>query len=181
MFSAIRQGKRRLHELARAGEVVDRAPRPIAIHRLELVAFTPPRARLAIECSKGTYVRTLIDDLGRALGCGAHLVALRRTRSGPFTLDQAVTLDSLADSPVSKTPEIVRASDALGLPRIPVPPELAAAVRHAHAVPLLPLLEVVREGERYQMVDEEGELLAIVTRHAGRIRFDRVFKARRHA
>src|SRR5690349_10543774 len=70
MYSAIRQGRRRLHEMARAGEVVDRAPRPIVVHRLDLLGFAPPRARIAIACTKGTYVRSLVDDLGRALGCG---------------------------------------------------------------------------------------------------------------
>ena len=170
MFSAIRQGRRRLHELARAGEVVDRAPRPIAIHRLELLGFAPPRLRLAIVCSKGTYVRSFADDLGAALGCGAHLAALRRTRSGLFTLAQAVPLDA-----VSSTAPIVRAADALGLPRAVVPGELRGVVRNAHAAPLLPLVEGMGEGERFQLVDDAGELLAIVRRERGRVQFERVF------
>lgn len=171
MFSAIRQGKRRLHEIARAGEVVDRAARPVVIHQLDLLDFTPPRARLAIACSKGTYVRTLIDDLGRALGCGAHLTALRRTRSGIFTLAQAVSLDSL----VSKTPEIVRTSDAIRLPRVEIPADLLSAVHNAWAVPLLPLLQGLLEGEQSQLVDQAGDLLAIIRRQGGRVQFERVF------
>lgn len=173
MFSAIRQGKRRLHQLARAGETVDRAPRPVAIHRLDLLELDPPRVRLAIACSKGTYVRSLVDDLGRDLGCGAHLTALRRTRSGVFTLDQAIPL---AEVTVHGTvARIVRASDALGLPRVQVPDDLLRAVHNAWAVPLLPLLTGVGEGEQSQLVGEGGDLLAIVRRRGGRVEFERVF------
>jgi tRNA pseudouridine55 synthase len=170
MFSAIRQGKRRLHQLARAGEVVDRAPRPITIHQLDLLELAPPRARLAITCSKGTYVRSLVDDLGRDLGCGAHLTALRRTRSGLFTLAQAIPLDE-----VTVQCTVVRASDALGLPRVQVPADLLRAVHNAWAVPLLPLLQGVAEGEQSQLVGEGGDLLAIVRRRGGRVEFERVF------
>src|SRR5262245_10137393 len=73
MFSALKQGGVRLYERARAGEEVDRAPRRVRIDQLELLAFEPPRFRIAVGCSKGTYVRSLVADLGTALGCGAHL------------------------------------------------------------------------------------------------------------
>jgi len=73
MFSAIKQGGVRLYHRARAGEEVERAPRRVRIDRLELLAFEPPTIRVAIECSKGTYVRSLIADIGTALGCGAHM------------------------------------------------------------------------------------------------------------
>jgi tRNA pseudouridine55 synthase len=87
MFSAIKQGGVRLYDLARAGEEVERAPRRIRIDRLELVAFEPPRFRIAIACTKGTYIRSLVADLGADLGCGAHLAELRRTRSGRFAIE----------------------------------------------------------------------------------------------
>jgi tRNA pseudouridine55 synthase len=178
MYSAVRQGRRRLHELARAGEVVERAPRPVVVHQLELVGFTPaapdrgPRARLAVTCSKGTYVRSLVDDLGRALGCGAHLTALRRTRAGAFDLARAVPLTGL-------TPEVARAAliapaDALGLPRVAVPDHLRDAVRHARGAALLALLP---EGERSQLVGADGALWAIAVRQGERVRFERVFLA----
>ncbi len=79
MYSAIKQGGVRLYEKARAGEDVERAPRRIRIDALELLAFEPPRFRVAIACSKGTYVRSLVADLGTDVGCGAHLTELRRT------------------------------------------------------------------------------------------------------
>src|SRR5215467_4389163 len=98
MYSAIRQGGVRLYDRARAGEEVERAPRPIRIERLDLLWFEPPRFGVAVACSKGTYIRSLIADLGSALGAGAHLAELRRTRSGRFTIEQAVTLDRLTEA-----------------------------------------------------------------------------------
>jgi tRNA pseudouridine55 synthase len=95
MHSALKHRGRRLHELARAGIEVERPPRPVRIHRLTLTSLEPDGLRLAILCSKGTYVRSLAVDLGRALGCGAHLSALRRTRSGPFRLVDSIGLDEL--------------------------------------------------------------------------------------
>ncbi len=100
MFSAVRVGGRRLHEAARAGEEVERTPRRVTVHALDLLALEPPGgelrlARLAVRCGKGTYVRTLAADLGAALGVPAHLAALRRTAAGPFTLSEATTLGEL--------------------------------------------------------------------------------------
>jgi tRNA pseudouridine55 synthase len=97
MFSALKREGRPLYSYARAGQTVERAPRTVTVHELELVRFDPPdRATLRLRCSKGTYVRSLAADLGQRLQVGAHLVALRRTASGPFRIDQAITLDDLA-------------------------------------------------------------------------------------
>ena len=97
MYSALKRDGRPLYSYARAGETVERAVRPVTIHALEMVAFeAPDRARLQVRCSKGTYIRSLAADLGTRLGVGAHLVELRRTASGPFRLDQSITLDALA-------------------------------------------------------------------------------------
>jgi tRNA pseudouridine55 synthase len=98
MFSAVRVAGRRLHEAARAGEEVDRAPRTVRIDALELVRFAPAeggiaRATVAVRCGKGTYVRTLAADLGRALAVPAHLAALRRTAAGPFRIEEALPLE----------------------------------------------------------------------------------------
>lgn len=97
MYSAVRVGGRRLHEVARRGEEVPRQPRRVRVHALELSAFEPvreglARARLAVRCGKGTYVRTLAADLGRALGVPAHLAALRRIEAGPFAAAAALPL-----------------------------------------------------------------------------------------
>ncbi|MEE9100960.1 tRNA pseudouridine(55) synthase TruB [Pseudomonas nitroreducens] len=95
MYSALKKDGQPLYKLARAGEVVEREARSVTIARLDLLAFESPRATLAVSCSKGTYVRTLVEDIGRELGCGAHVAALRRTQAGPFQLNQSVTLEEL--------------------------------------------------------------------------------------
>jgi len=95
MYSALKKDGQPLYKLARAGEVVEREARSVTIARLEMLAFESPRATLAVSCSKGTYIRTLVEDLGRELGCGAHVAALRRTQAGPFQLNQSVTLEEL--------------------------------------------------------------------------------------
>lgn len=95
MYSALKKDGQPLYKLARAGEVVEREARSVTIARLELLAFESAQARLAVACSKGTYIRTLVEDLGQVLGCGAHVAELRRTQAGPFSLAQAITLDEL--------------------------------------------------------------------------------------
>lgn len=98
MYSAIKKGGRKLYELARRGQEVEREPRPITIYELELLEQTGPNEyTLRVLCSKGTYVRTLCHDIGQALGCGGTLSSLRRTRSAGFTLNDAVTLQQAAE------------------------------------------------------------------------------------
>lgn len=95
MYSALKRDGQPLYKLARAGEVVEREARSVTIARLELLALEEDRARLSVACTKGTYIRTLVEDLGAALGCGAHVAQLRRTQAGPFGLEHTVTLDAL--------------------------------------------------------------------------------------
>ena len=92
MYSALKRDGRPLYAYARAGVEVDRTPREITIHALHLVTQAPGQLRVEVHCSKGTYVRTLAEDIGEALGCGAHLGGLRRTRAGPFRLEDALPL-----------------------------------------------------------------------------------------
>jgi tRNA pseudouridine55 synthase len=98
MYSAIKQGGQPLYKLARKGEVVERAPREIEIYELELLSFEPPLVEFKVQCSRGTYVRTLADDMGAMLGCGAALKDLRRLASGPFDISSAVSLEDLEES-----------------------------------------------------------------------------------
>ncbi len=98
MYSAIKQGGQPLYKLARKGIEVERQARQVLIHQFELLSFAPPLAEVRVLCSRGTYVRTLADDLGRLLGCGACLTELRRSKSGPFILDAACSLEQLADA-----------------------------------------------------------------------------------
>ena len=96
MVSALKVGGRRLHELARAGEEVERKPRAVRIDRFDVESFEPgpfPHATVLVECSSGTYIRSLAADLGAALGGPAHLAVLRRLRVGSFTIDESSPLD----------------------------------------------------------------------------------------
>jgi tRNA pseudouridine55 synthase len=102
MYSALKRDGKPLYEYARAGVEVEREPRQVTIHRIDLLSCDGMTAVIDISCSKGTYVRTLAQDIGRALGCHAHLAALRRTRVGPFSLDGAIALDALQAMPDPK-------------------------------------------------------------------------------
>ena len=99
MHSALKKDGKALYEYARAGETVDRQARDVVIHDLELLDLQlqgdAPHLRLRVSCSKGTYIRTLGEDIGQALGCGGHLSALRRVQTGPFTVAQCITLSQL--------------------------------------------------------------------------------------
>jgi tRNA pseudouridine55 synthase len=95
MYSALKHEGKPLYQYARAGAEVPRAARPVSIYALELESFDAPDVRLKVACSKGTYIRVLAEDIGAALGCGATLAGLRRTRTGGFSVDDAVALDAL--------------------------------------------------------------------------------------
>lgn len=95
MHSALKHEGKPLYEYARKGEAIERAPRRVTIHELTLEHFAGNELRVAVHCSKGTYVRTLAEDIGQLLGCGAHLQGLRRLATGPFRLENAYTLEQL--------------------------------------------------------------------------------------
>jgi tRNA pseudouridine55 synthase len=95
MHSAIKIGGVPLYKMARKGEEVEREPRFIRVVSFELMSFAPPKLTFTLHCTKGTYVRTIANDLGQKLGCGAHLSALRRTGSGKFNLSNGITLDEV--------------------------------------------------------------------------------------
>jgi tRNA pseudouridine55 synthase len=131
MHSALKRDGRPLYEYARAGITVERAPRRVSIHRLDLIDFgAVPRAEpgapgsvravLRVACSKGTYVRTLAEDIGRALGCGAHLSALRRERVGALGLERAVSLEQLESMSAEQRLRCLAPVDSLlaGLPAV---------------------------------------------------------------
>lgn len=99
MHSAIKIGGQKLYELARRGEEIARPPRPVTFYTLDLCAWNPPVATVLIDCSKGTYIRSLARDLGEMLGTGAYLSNLVRTRSGPFSLDDAITIAEMEELP----------------------------------------------------------------------------------
>ena len=177
MFSAVRVEGRHLYELAREGREVEREKRRVTVHALELVEVLLPEVRLRIRCSKGTYVRTLAHDLGEALGCHAHLTALRRTESGGFTLSQAVRLEELARLSVDEVARrVLTENQALGfLPAIEVPAELVTRLKQGQRLPIAALkVEPAPDAERVRMVSQEGELLAVAEWKGGGLRYLRV-------
>jgi tRNA pseudouridine55 synthase len=168
MFSAVKRGGVPLHRLAREGIRVERAPKRVRIERLELLAYSPPELEVEVDCSAGTYVRALASDLGRRLGCGAHLAFLRRTRSGPFHAAQAHPLAALEVRAGAGGVEALLLSplEGLGLPRVRLTPEEVRRVRHGGDVaggsgPLPP-------GTRVAGVAPDGSLVAVLEMHAGR-------------
>ncbi len=98
MHSALKVGGKKLYELARQGVEIERRARRVTISRLEIEDYSPPTLKILVECSKGTYIRSLAYDLGLALGTGAYLYGLVRTRVGSFTLEDAITLDALEEA-----------------------------------------------------------------------------------
>jgi tRNA pseudouridine55 synthase len=148
MVSAVKVDGRRLHELAREGREVERQPRPVRIDRFDVAATDDPLVfRAHIDCSSGTYVRTLAADLGTALGGGAHLRNLRRTRVGPFTVGDARPVDDLALRPAADL--------VAGLPRVTADAELARMVAAGRSLGPTP------GSGRMAVVDAGGELLAV--------------------
>jgi tRNA pseudouridine55 synthase len=108
MVSAIKQGGVPLYKLARQGKTVEREPRLVHVYRYSIDRLVPPEIDFTVVCSKGFYVRTYAHDIGEALGCGAHLKNLRRTKSGRFTVDGAITVEELKNSePVDILPRIL--------------------------------------------------------------------------
>jgi tRNA pseudouridine55 synthase len=136
MHAAIKHRGRPLYAYARSGEHVARAPRRIAIRLLELEEFEGDSVVLFVECSKGTYIRALAEDIGAALGCGAHLAALERTAVGPFRLSQSITLDALEALSLAARRERLLAPEALlgSRPRLALEEKVAAKFRHGQAV-----------------------------------------------
>ena len=167
MVSAIKVGGRRLHELARAGEDVERAPRDVHIARIEIedfVAGEHPRATIHVECGSGTYIRSLAADLGGALGGPAHLGSLRRLRVGSFTEADAHELDAIEGTPAAalRTP-----ADAMrGLRSVVVDATTADAVGHGARVPLeaAGVVPSSEDTEPVAVLDNDGALLAVYER-----------------
>jgi tRNA pseudouridine55 synthase len=167
MYSAVKRGGVPLYKHARRGIEIEREPRRIRIDRLELVRFEPPHVALSIACSKGTYVRSLVADIGADLGCGANLAQLRRTQSGRFSIDTAQQLDALDPT------RILAMADVLELPIVTIPEALVTTIRNGIQHPLERI--GAPAGQQFQMFDEARGLLAIGHDEGGHVVYDRVF------
>jgi len=161
MVSAIKVDGKRLHQLAREGIEVERKPRPVTVSRFDVTPVEPGVYRAEIDCSSGTYVRSLAADLGRALGGGAHLRSLRRTAVGPYLLADAHPLDDL---------QVTSAGEGLPhLPVVEVSEELAIDVGHGKVL-AADVLGVAGDGP-WQIHDPDGRIVAVSVRHTdGRVK-----------
>ncbi len=185
MYSALKRDGVPLYKLARQGLEVERENRSIIIERLSVIALDTPFVTIEVDCSKGTYIRSLVHDLGTAIGCGAHLTELRRLRSGRFTIDQCHSLDDLKqlDSPadvllsyseaLADFPAVELDGPALKALTFGIPPQEAQCR----------LQQPLIDGERVRLIDQEKRLLAVAdyqpfrpTEKRGDFRLIRVFQ-----
>lgn len=161
-YSAVKVQGRKAYEMARKGEEVELEPRIIQVHHLEVLEWAPPEVVVDVHCSSGTYVRSLANDLGETLGTGAYLVGLRRTKSGRFTLRDAIPLRKLQEAfqAGSWYQYLIPAAEALAdWPAVELSPDEVEEVRHGHrakADPNTPLEKMVRG------VSTQGELVALM-------------------
>lgn len=165
MVSAVKVGGEKLYEKARRGEEIERPPRRVTIYELTLLKHEPETAQATIEvlCSGGTYVRTLIHDLGRALRCGAHMATLRRTGAAGFTELDAVPLEAVDATSLRPLGDAVRE-----LQRLDVDAETARAVSHGKS------LDLEAPAQGHVALFHDGELIAIYKTDGAELRPDRV-------
>jgi len=145
MYSALKRDGKPLYEYARAGVELERTPREITIHKIRWTNIQWPEATLEVSCSKGTYIRVLAEDLGKALGCGAHLVGLRRTEVGHLNLEQSFTIESIQNALLDSSSYILPIDALLQtLPHLTVDEQQAKRLEMGQRVPLnLPSIEAL--------------------------------------
>jgi tRNA pseudouridine55 synthase len=159
MHSALKHGGRPLYEYARKGIEIERKARRVVVHALEIISFSGDVCTLRLHSGKGFYVRALADDLGEVLGCGAHLQALRRTGAGPFRIEQAQTLEGLAELDEAARDSRLMPADIMVEALTPLPLDLEAAWQICHGQPIwLPKLSV---GQQYRLYAPDGRFLGV--------------------
>jgi len=139
MYSALKVGGTPLYRLARRGQTVTRTARLVEIHALELLDWRPPEMQLEVHCSKGTYIRSLVHDIGQRLQCGAYLAGLVRTASGAFRIEESTTFDELeAAQAQGVTAPLLRPLDVAlqAFPAVTVDDEMATSIAHGQSVQL---------------------------------------------
>ncbi|MDQ4143212.1 MAG: tRNA pseudouridine(55) synthase TruB [Actinomycetota bacterium] len=170
MVSAVKVGGERLYKKARRGEDVERPARTVTIYELQTKDVDMDRHEVSFDvvCSGGTYIRTLVHDIGEALGCGGHLVSLRRTAAGGFLEDDALDLEIVDQDALRPLGEAVR-----DLQRVDIDEAAAAAVSHGRALPIEEFDVEVKEGENVAVFSNQ-RLLGVYIRKAGSLVADRV-------
>lgn len=176
-YSAVKVAGVPSYRLAREGKAELLKPRPVTISSVELTAFEDPLVGLKVRCSKGVYIRTLCADIGDALGMGAHLIALERTRSGRFSIDHSVTLDRLQTMMTAGTVEqvVTPIDDALAeFPAVPLSETETARVMNGSAISC-PMSIASMNSERVRLHSPAGRLLGLARIVAGVLKPDLVF------
>ncbi len=160
VYSAVKINGRRSHELARAGRPVQPAPRIVRIDRITAVRYQWPDLELQIDCGSGTYIRSIARDLGEALGCGAYVSTLERTRIGDFTLEQAITPESLSATSIAAN--LLPLLAAVGSrPRVVLGPEALDAIAHGRRLMVRDLGETALPDGDVALIDHAGCLVAL--------------------
>lgn len=159
MYSALKHQGQPLYKYARQGIEIERAPREISLHRITLLNFEGDVFSLSVDCSKGTYIRVLAEDIGRFLGCGAHLIALRRTRVGNFSIADAYTLDLIeALSEIERDLRLLPADRLVeSLPGVDLDQDAAFYLRQGQAV----WQPKLRFQQRYRIYDEKHVFMGV--------------------
>lgn len=159
MYSALKHQGRPLYDYARKGVVIERAARRVTIHELVLLGFEGDVLNLDVTCSKGTYIRVLAEDIGKALGCGAHMTGLRRTQVGGFSIGEAVTLDKLEAIGEAERDALLLPADVLGrdFPRVDLDGDSAFYMRRGQAI-WMPRLEL---HQLYRIYDEKQAFIGM--------------------
>jgi tRNA pseudouridine55 synthase len=158
MYSALKRDGKPLYEYARAGIELERAARRVTIHAIRLLEWSGEVVRISVDCSKGTYIRTLAEDIGEVLGCGAHLTALRRTRIGTIALERAVTLLELEQAEGAARDAMLLPADALlnDLPRAQLDSQASDRLLHGQAVPWSGTA-----GQRFRAYVDDGRFVGL--------------------
>ena len=184
IYSALKRDGRRLYEYARAGEEVSVESRRVVVTGFDITAFSPPHAEFRVNCSRGTYVRSLIDDMAKRLDTLAYVTALRRTRCGPLNVESALVMERLEEMARSgSVPTLIGLTEALAfMPACVLNEPLARDVRRGHQPAekeLWPDGAPARGAaeENYRFIDEQGRLVAVARRGAadGQVALVRVF------
>ncbi len=161
MYSALKKDGVRLYELARQGQEIEREPRRVTVYELELLSFNKPEALVRVKCSKGTYVRVLGEDVGKILGCGAHLTALRRTKIADIDISGAVSLQDFEEADIAQRLDMLDPPDRLlsQLEPIELKEELAVRFLHGQSIRITRSENSEKKVKVYRLSDGKRELL----------------------
>lgn len=174
MYSAIKQNGKKLYELARQGIEVERKPRKVTINSIEILEISGERVKIDVSCSKGTYIRTLCEDIGKKLGVGAYMNTLRRTRTGQFTIEESHTLSEIKELKENGGIEsIIIPADRMfaEYPSVMLNPKQVKSVTNGVAM----TYREGQEGQTYRVYDNENKFLCISRITDGRLKLIKSF------